>query len=155
MYDKGVMADKESRLAAIGGVVRSERITTQARFMERLASRGFVVDQSTLSRDLVELGIRKIAGRYALNGGLEEEPGTIDYAAAVRRFTACGPNLIVLSTGVGQAQLVAVAIEEKDDPSITGTLAGDDTIFIATKTGRAQIVAVRRLRTWFGEKYEQ
>ena len=149
------MADKESRLAAIGGVVRSERITTQAGFMERLASRGFVVDQSTLSRDLTELGIRKIGGRYELNGGPAAEPGTIDYAAAVRRFVACGPNLIVLSTGVGQAQLVAVAIEEKDDPSITGTLAGDDTIFIATKTGRAQIVAVRRLKTWFGEKYEQ
>jgi transcriptional regulator of arginine metabolism len=123
--------------------------------MERLAERGFVVDQSTLSRDLAELGIRKRGGRYAFNGAGEAEAAEIDYAAAVRRFTTCGPHLIVVITGVGQAQLVAVAIEEKGDSAITATLAGDDTIFVATKDRRAQTVALRRLKTWFGDKHEQ
>lgn len=150
------MADKESRLAAIGGVVRSERIGTQGVLIERLGARGFVVEQSTLSRDLAELGIRKRGGRYVFDGGTEPEaePPEIDYSAAVVRFTTCGPHLIVISTGVGQAQLVAVAIEEKDEPAIAGTLAGDDTVFLATKTRRAQVVALRRLKTWFGDKHE-
>jgi transcriptional regulator of arginine metabolism len=114
-----------------------------------------VVDQSTLSRDLAELGARKSGGRYVLLNGHAEGVAELNVAAAVQRFTTCGPNLIVLFTGVGQAQLVAVAVEEQQDPSIVGTVGGDDTIFIATRNQRAQSVALRRLVQWFGDKHER
>ena len=50
---------------------------------------------------------------------------------------------------------MAVAIDEEYDGAIAGTLAGDDTIFVATGSARAQTVALRRLRKWFGDKYER
>ncbi len=146
------MADKATRLEALVRLVQHGQVTTQAGLIERLAAAGFEVNQPTLSRDLAELGIRKVGGRYVM---APEDPGRtphVDLAAAVTRFTTCGPHLIVLWTGVGQAQAVAVAIEQAEDPSILATLAGDDTIFIATQSRRAQTVALRRLATWFGDK---
>jgi transcriptional regulator of arginine metabolism len=114
------------------------------------------VNQSTLSRDLTELGIRKSGGRYVVSSGGGEQAGNrVDYSSVVRRFTTCGPHLILISTAVGQAQPVAVAIDEEHDSAIAGTLAGDDTIFIATGSARAQTVALRRLKKWFGDKYER
>jgi transcriptional regulator of arginine metabolism len=119
-----------------------------------LRRRGHEVDQSTLSRDLTELGIRKIGGRYVLRPAGEPATSQVDHAASVRRFTTCGPNLIVVSTGVGAAQPVALAIDGAGDASIAATLAGDDTIFIATGSRRTQTVALRRLKQWFGDKHE-
>jgi transcriptional regulator of arginine metabolism len=113
------------------------------------------VDQSTLSRDLAELGIRKVGGRYAVAIAARVEANGIDYASVVRDFVPCGPNLIVISTQVGQAQPVAVTIDEAGDPSIVGTVAGDDTIFVATKTRKTQAVALRRLEQWFGAHREE
>lgn len=151
------MADKAGRQEALLRLVRKGRVRTQAALIAGLAAGELEVDQSTLSRDLQELGIRKVGGRYAMpvNG---QVPAASDplaaVASAVTRFTTCGPHMIVIWTGVGQAQAVAVAIEEGSDPSILATLAGDDTIFLATKSRRAQTVALRRLVQWFGEKGE-
>lgn len=146
------MADKATRLEALARLLKRGRATTQGELIDELAAAGFEVNQPTLSRDLAELGVRKVGGRYVVapaEGGTEPH---VDLAAAVTRFTTCGPHMIVLWTGVGQAQAVAVAIEQAEDPSILATLAGDDTIFIATKSRRAQTVALRRLGVWFGEK---
>ena len=63
--------------------------------------------------------------------------------------------MIVVSTGVGQAAPIAVAIDNRGEPALAGTIAGDDIIFIATKNRRAQAVILRRLKQWFGDKYEQ
>jgi len=130
---------------------------TQAALLKKLRAHGVRVDQSTLSRDLEELGIRKSGGVYAPAAPAVAEPGTptpADYAAVVRRFTTCGPHLIVVGTVIGQAQAVAVSIDTANDSSVAGTLAGDDTIFIATRTRRGQVVALRRLQQWFGDKHE-
>ncbi|MHC5109086.1 MAG: arginine repressor [Planctomycetota bacterium] len=144
---------KEERQAKIVDLVRRRRVRTQGDLTRQLARSGVEVDQSTLSRDLRELGVSKKAGYYGV-GTAEREPASfeVDYSAAVAWFTICGPNMIVISTRVGQAQPVALAIEGQDDPSIVATLAGDDTIFVATKTRRTQSVALRRLKQWFGDK---
>ena len=73
----------------------------------------------------------------------------------VHGFAACGPHLIVLRTDTGQAQSVAVAIDERADGSIAGTVAGDDTLLVATKNKKTQTVALRRLEQWFGAKHER
>jgi len=156
MYDKPAMIEKGRRQAAITRLVRRGRVATQGELLGELRGRGMTVDQSTLSRDLRELGVRKAGGRYVLPDPKEHGTGAeLDLSAAVRRFTTCGPNLIVVSTGMGQAQPVAVAIEQAKDPSILATLAGDDTVFVALKTRRAQAVALRRLEQWFGDKHER
>ncbi|MCP4251180.1 MAG: hypothetical protein GY778_29430 [bacterium] len=145
---------KVQRLALIQRLVRRRRIATQSDLLRQLAGQGARVEQSTLSRDLAELHVVKRGGRYAVVAPPERAEAALDYAAVVSTFTTCGPHLIVLSTEVGQAQPVAVWIDRQDDPAITATLAGDDSIFIATRTRRAQVVALRRLTQWFGEKHE-
>lgn len=147
--------NKEKRQTAIRGLVRRVSIRTQADLITQLQARGLDVDQSTLSRDLAELAIRKSGGRYVLPGATaDEQQHEIDYSPVVHSFGACGPNIIVIKTDIGQAQPVSIAIEGKKEPSIVATLAGDDTIYVATKTKRTQVVALRRLTDWFGEKHE-
>lgn len=147
-------AGKEQRQALIRRLVRRQAIASQQELRAALRAAHCDADQPTVSRDLAELGIRKIAGRYRQNGTHSEPAGAVDLASAVRGFVVCGPHLIVVRTETGQAQPVAVVIDSHGDPSITATLAGDDTIFVATRNRRTQTVALRRLATWFGEKNE-
>ena len=143
---------RRARQEAIRRILKARVVATQQDLLARLEAEGLGVDQSTLSRDLAELGVRKSGGQYVLSGARQSGPTQLDYAAAVRSFLPCGPHLIVVRTAVGQAQPVALAIDGAEDPSIVATLAGDDTVFVATKSKKAQTVTLRRLEIWFGDK---
>lgn len=143
---------REARQEAIRRILNAGVVATQQDLLARLESDGLGVDQSTLSRDLTELGVRKNGGQYVLPEAREPGPTQVDYGAFVRSFTPCGPHMIVVRTAVGQAQPVALKIDAADDPSIAATLAGDDTIFVATRNRKTQEVALRRLTSWFGDK---
>ncbi len=151
----GTMATKQSRQLAIRRITRSRAVGTQTQLLTALRTSGVIVNQATLSRDLVELGIRKSRGRYVLTLRRRQERQAVNLSAVVRSFTTCGPHMVVIHTAVGQAQAVAVAIDGANDASVVSTLAGDDTIFVATKSRRTQTVALRRLEQWFGEKHER
>jgi transcriptional regulator of arginine metabolism len=145
---------KDERLAAIRAALKAEAVRTQGQLLKILRGRGMRVDQSTLSRDLIELGGRKTAGRYVVAPepeAIAEEPR---FDVAVQSFSVCGPHLIVMKTALGAAQPLAVKIDQVSEPAIVATLAGDDTIFVATKNRRSQVVALRRLEQWFGDKQE-
>lgn len=146
------MDTKHDRHRRLLDLVSKQAIRSQKALLEALEKAELGVDQSTLSRDLQELGIRKLAGRYQQVRVVE--PGTTRMPAPpqVLRYTTCGPNLIVIHTVVGQAQPVGVLLDTADEPSIEGTIAGDDTVFVATKGRRQQEVALRRFATWFGEE---
>lgn len=147
------MATKPERHSAIRALVEGEVVASQREMLKALRRKGLAVDQSTLSRDLTELGIEKRGGRYGF-AQRSVGPVAIDYTAVVRGFEPCGPHLIVIRTTVGQAQPVAIAIDAADEPSIAGTVAGDDTIFVATRNRRSQVVALRRFEQWFGGNRE-
>ena len=146
------MPAKEDRLTLIQSLVESGDVSTQTELIRALRKKRLTVDQSTLSRDLAELGIRKSGGRYAPPAAAPRRQPKVDYSAFVNRFVPCGPHLIVLSTTTGQAQTVAVAIDQANEPAIAASLAGDDTVFVATRNRRSQVVALRRLQQWFGDK---
>lgn len=154
MYDDDGMTRKDDRQAAVLTLVRRGRTRTQAQMLKALRARRIAVDQSTLSRDLTELGVRKAGGYYVPTEPDRRTRGSIDYASAVIAFTTCGPYMIAVRTGTGQAQPVALMIEHAREPAVAATLAGDDTIFLATKGRRAQTVVLRRLKNWFGDKHE-
>lgn len=149
-----MVAAKDDRLATIRRLIRSESVGTQGELRRNLRSRGMAVDQSTLSRDLLELGIRKKAGRYVIELPAERQAAPA-LASTVVSFTTCGPHMIVIRTSTGAAQPLAVQIDQAAEPSIAASLAGDDTIFLATKSRRLQTVALRRLTQWFGDRYER
>ena len=144
-------AQQLERRAAIVRLLRGGAVGRQAELVRLLRRAGHEVTQSSVSRDLRDLGVLKARGRYVLPG--EEltrangDFGTL--AQFVRGLKSAGPSLTVLRTTIGAAQSVAVAIDRAQWPEVAGTLSGDDTIFIATAGARAQTQLLGRLRELF------
>jgi len=109
------------------------------------------VTQSSVSRDLRDLGVLKASDRYVLPPD-EVTRANGDFAMLaqfVRDVRRAGPSITVLRTTIGAAQSVAVAIDKAQWPEVAGTISGDDTIFIATAGARAQDELVSRLQAIF------
>jgi transcriptional regulator of arginine metabolism len=140
------------RRDAIVRILRQGAVARQAELVELLARQGFEATQSSVSRDLRELGVVKGADRYLLPA--VEDALTPSHFETVRAFVkgyrAAGPTLTVLRTAAGTAQSVAIALDKARWPEVVGTIAGDDTIFIATDGPRAQRRLHGHLRTTFG-----
>ena len=142
---------REKRLEVLRSLIHDGGFTGQRDLLKALSRKRVAVDQSTLSRDLIEIGADKIDGSYRIV--TRARPGgAFDLSSVIRSWKACGPNLIVMNTTTGQAQAVGVALDRSVEPAIGGTLAGDDTIFIATSSRTKQTVVLRRLKQWFGDK---
>jgi transcriptional regulator of arginine metabolism len=133
------------RLLAGGGVRKQQEL------VRLLRKEGHVATQSSISRDLREIGVLKARGRYVLppQDVVRANGNFSSLAQFVREIRRAGPCLTVLKTSTGAAQSVAVAIDKAQWPEVVGTLSGDDTIFIATGNARAQSGIVGRLREMF------
>ena len=139
------------RRNAILRILRGARVRRQEDLVDLLRADGFEVTQSSVSRDMRELGVLKAQGRY-LPPGDEVANAQGDFAAIsrfVRAVKPAGPSLTVVKTTIGAAGSVAVAIDRAEWPEVVGTISGDDTIFIATQDGTAQSRLVERLHTHF------
>ena len=140
------------RRDAIVRILRQTAVARQAELVDLLHREGFDATQSSVSRDLRELGVVKGADRYLLPAA--EDALTPSHFETVQTFVkgyrAAGSSLTVLRTTVGAAQSVALAIDKARWPEIVGTIAGDDTIFIATESARTQRRLHERLRSTFG-----
>lgn len=129
---------KEERQQAIINLIKSNRIATQEQLTKSLSDGGFDATQSSVSRDLDELGIVKSGGFYALPQNKNARYGFIGLETA-------GENLIVVRCESGLASAVAVQIDRAKIVEIVGTIAGDDTIFIAVKNAKAQKSAMKEI----------
>jgi transcriptional regulator of arginine metabolism len=141
-----------ARRAAIVRIIRESTVHNQDELAKLLRKQGFDATQSSVSRDLRELGVAKAGDHYILPGGDTASAGTP--FAAVSNFVTdvrtAGPSITVVKTTTGTAQSVAVAIDESSWAEVVGTISGDDTIFIATEGGREQRKLRERLRVIFG-----
>ena len=138
--------DQLQRRAAIRRRLLEQPATTQASLVAALESLGHVATQSSVSRDLREIGAIKTAQGYELPGA--DDAGDDQVAAVadlLRGTTPAGSNLLVIRTGIGAAQRVALALDRSGWPGIVGTIAGDDTIFVATESAHAQKSLVSRI----------
>lgn len=137
---------KSRRLTAIRQIVEREPVHSQEELRQRLQTLGFDVTQATLSRDMKELGLMKRAadGAYQAPGAAANAPSSLA-AAAVALSRSLGEfllgidvaqQLIVIKTGPGQAQLLAIAIDRAQLPDVLGTIAGDDTILVICRDAR-------------------
>jgi transcriptional regulator of arginine metabolism len=143
---------KPRRQSAIRDIVEREAIRSQEQLRQRLAAKGFVVTQATLSRDIKDLGLVKRAADGAYQpAGAEAPPPSAATAALARALSeylaAAEPvqQLIVLRTGPGQAQLLGLALDRARLPGVVGTIAGDDTILVIARDARQAQAVVRRL----------
>ena len=131
---------KETRQQRILSLIRAQRIGTQDELTAHLERAGVAATQSSVSRDLVELGIVKHHGHYTL-------PGSTNGRAArgLLSLDVAGEVLVVARCDSGMASAVAVEIDRARMPEIVGTLAGEDTIFIAVTDRKAQRAAIKKI----------
>lgn len=136
------MFDKSRRQARIQDALRRARVPNQEALRAMLERDGCQVTQGTLSRDLRELGVVKTPEGYALPGEVSFDSGEAAHRAlerALQEFLVSAEaagQLVVVRTGVGHAQSLAVAMDGAGLEEALGTIAGDDTIFIATRSER-------------------
>ena len=136
----------DDRRSHLRRLIKEVPVRRQAELVGLLQQAGFTVTQSSISRDLRELGVAKRGDRYVLS---ERDDSAVASLTAVQSFlldfTPAGANLIVLKTSIGSAPTVAAAIDRAQWPEVAGTLSGDDTIFLATPDVVAQRAVLQRL----------
>ena len=132
-------AEQQARRRAIAQLLKRNTIVRQAELVQLLRAEGLHATQSSVSRDLKDMGVAKLNSGYSLpelhHGDNERQLELV--AEFVRDIRVAGPNLLVITTAIGAAQRVALTLDRVDWPEIVGTLSGDDTVFVAT-TGAAR-----------------
>jgi transcriptional regulator of arginine metabolism len=138
--------EQNERRRAIARLLAEHVVNRQAELVELLRAEGYLATQSSVSRDLRDLGAAKLKDGYSLpkppEGGAVDAESLSVVAEFVRDIRSAGPNLLVVMTAIGAAQRVAVTLDNSGWPEIVGTVSGDDTIFVATVGANEQ----RRLR---------
>jgi transcriptional regulator of arginine metabolism len=139
-------ADAVSRREALRRIISRAPVGRQEDLVRLLGKAGHHATQSSVSRDLRELGVAKRGDRYVLPD--ESAPALDDFttvSAFVRDIRSAGQSLTVIRTTAGAAQSVAIVLDRADWPDVVGTLSGDDTIFVATTGAAAQRRLLARL----------
>jgi transcriptional regulator of arginine metabolism len=134
---------KDKRQEAILDLITEKQISKQEELSELLESKGFTVNQSSVSRDLVELGIVKMHGFYTV-------PNKTNYASfGLISLEIAGESLIIAKTEIGFAGAVCVKIDNAKIAEIIGTIAGEDTIFIAVRSQKEQRMVLKKVWEMF------
>jgi len=124
--------DMEKRRLGIVKILKGgEPVGQQKEIVEKLREMGIPATQSSVSRDLAEIGAFRINGRWVLTG-MEVRPA--------------GPHLTLLVTEPGAGALVAQAIEESKWDEIEGTVAGLNSVLILTRDALFQKLLLQRLQ---------
>jgi len=135
---------KSARQQKILSLIRAKPIGTQEELKALLEQAGVPATQSSVSRDLEELGVVKLQGRYTVpraNGAAARGLLSLDLA---------GNNLVVAHTEPGLASAVAVDIDRAAIEEIVGTIAGEDTIFVAVRGEKEQRAVMKSIWALFG-----
>ncbi len=143
---------KAQRQAAILALVDQEPFKSQQVLQRRLRALGFRATQATLSRDIKELGLVKRAADGAYQRAPQDPANRETAVAAFERVVEQYltrvdrvEHLVVVRTGAGQAQPVAVALDRAGLPEVAGTIAGDDTVLVVVRSTRQAEALVRHL----------
>ena len=136
--------EQTERRDTIRALLNDGPVGTQQDLVRRLSAMGLAVTQSSVSRDLKDLGAVKTSDGYELpNPGADGERELAAVAGLIRQTSPAGPHLLVIRTAIGAAQRVALALDRSGWPEIVGNIGGDDTVFVATASasGQKQLVA--------------
>ena len=137
--------NKRDRQQTILSLIQAKPVGTQEDLRALLERAGVPATQSSVSRDLEELGVVKHHGHYTLprtNGAATRGLLSLDQA---------GETLIIARTVPGLASAVAVELDAAGIAEIVGTIAGEDTIFIAVRHAKSQRIAVKEIWALFGD----
>ena len=148
---------KKDRQKVVLDLINEFEIDTQEELTAKLNERGIEVTQATISRDINELNLIKIAGKakkykYAQidikNAALSEKIVSL-FREIVVSIT-CVNNLIVAKTLSGNAQAAGMVIDKMNIPQVLGSIAGDDTLLIVTKSNTDADIMIKKLKEMMG-----
>jgi transcriptional regulator of arginine metabolism len=135
---------KRRRQAAILDLVDRVSLSSQEDLRRRLREQGFTVTQATLSRDLRDLGLVKASADGAYHRpGVENTPPEVAVSrlqhAIVEFLTGVdrAQHLVVLKTGMAQAQPLASAVDAARIEGVVGTIGGEDTVLVICRSAAA------------------
>ncbi len=147
---------KNERLEKILELVTHYDIDTQEMLIQKLQEQGYSVTQTTVSRDIRQLGLVKGIGangvyKYIIQNS--KKPASSFNSASVITDSVesieDAQNIIVIKTHSGMANPVAICIESMAIPHLVGSVAGDDTIIIVLKHESFAKDTVRYLKNAF------
>lgn len=136
-------ATKAKRQQALLSLVARERLASQEEIRARLSALGLEATQSTISRDLEELGLARMHDpqgvRYVVPGRAEPSPTATLLRHALNEFALSfeegAGELLLIRTPPGAANALAEAMDRTGLPDVAGTIAGDDTILVVPRKG--------------------
>lgn len=147
---------KRTRQNKILELIDQYEIETQEELGKRLHESGFPVTQATISRDIRELSLTKVAGengrpKYASvdYGGASAPVFSERYARVLQDGMVSisqADNLVVVKTVSGMAMAVAAAIDALGLEEIVGSIAGDDTIMCAVRTAELVPAVIEQIK---------
>lgn len=126
------MAKKRNgRQDAIRDIVRNKDVRTQHVLVDELRAMGFDCTQATVSRDIADMGLRKLPeGIYVLAEDLHLQRMVSELVTGVLRTD----NLVMIKAQPGTASGIAAAVDAAVLPDVLGSLAGNDTILVIAQT---------------------
>ena len=126
------MAKKRNgRQDAIRDIVRNKDVRTQRMLVDELKACGFDCTQATVSRDIADMGLRKLPeGVYVLAEDLHLQRMVSELVTGVQRTD----NLVLVKAQPGTASGIAAAVDAAELPDVVGSLAGNDTILVIAQT---------------------
>lgn len=126
------MAKKRNgRQDAIRDIVRNKDVRTQRMLVDELKACGFDCKQATVSRDIADMGLRKLPeGVYVLAEDLHLQRMVSELVTGVQRTD----NLVLVKAQPGTASGIAAAVDAAKLPDVLGSLAGNDTILVIAQT---------------------
>jgi transcriptional regulator of arginine metabolism len=134
-----VRLTKAQRQHRIAQFIEQGHVTSQVQLVEMLAESGVEATQTTVSRDLEEIGAVKVRAAggesiYAVPELPRDRPQPEDHLRRVLGDWVVevdsSANLVVVRTPPGSAHVVASALDRAGLDDIVGTVAGDDTILV-------------------------
>lgn len=137
---------RNNRQDAIRDVVRGQSIRTQKALVDQLQALGFNCTQATVSRDIADMGLRKLQeGIYVLAEDLHLQRMVSEFVTNVDQ----ADNLIVIRSQPGTAPGVAAAVDAASLPEVKGSVAGNDTVLVVSDDSEAAedfVVLINKLR---------
>ncbi|WP_085830063.1 arginine repressor [Collinsella vaginalis] len=122
---------RNNRQEAIRDIVRNRNVRTQRMLVDELKECGFTCTQATVSRDIADMGLRKLPeGVYVLAEDLHLQRMVSELVIGVQRTD----NLVLVKAQPGTASGIAAAIDGAELPDVMGSLAGNDTILVIARS---------------------
>jgi transcriptional regulator of arginine metabolism len=143
------MISKKARQAIILETIRKQVVRSQEELSALLAKANVEATQATLSRDIRELGLVKVRGRYQSSGEIQNSPSTDDLRRALENYvirTGISENIVMIKTSPGNAHSIGAVLDAAQWPEVLGTVAGDDTVFVLLRNRRSGQKVLGRIR---------